>query len=366
VCLTGVFHEVWYLEIYFNGIGEPAMKRMAARNIGISLIDLAFYLAATIVSALAVFGSEASRQIAGGMGNHTRIDLPLILVLVGFLSKMIAGNILVIFCLAKDGAHKEHAVPVNVGFFLHRAGEWIMLMLGESVVSLLIVDAPYTTKEETRKFFTSFYCGLLTVVLLQYLHFLSQPRHEDQHAMRRNKNAGIVWNNFQMIYSYALVMLGSCYTIFLTDVATNDTGYGGARLLAFDFEGNRQNVANMFTGTLAVIFFCLDMMIVCHLGFNEGKHRCMCKETGKKNYKGLFIVIFRFCFLAFTVTISQWLTEPTELTIIGLCCVILQIFLRKLGCIFLTNHNAEFRDEQSSGDDSADWPNVTHPRAEAN
>ena len=32
--------------------------------------------------------------------------------------------------------------PMNVGFYIHRVGEFTMLMLGESVFSLVIVDVP--------------------------------------------------------------------------------------------------------------------------------------------------------------------------------------------------------------------------------
>lgn len=54
------------------------------------------------------------------------------------------------------------------GLFIHRYGcDWIMLMFGGSVFSLVIVDVP----EESRDFFFTFYCGVFTVVLLCFLHF---------------------------------------------------------------------------------------------------------------------------------------------------------------------------------------------------
>jgi hypothetical protein len=38
---------------------------------------------------------------------------------------------------------------MNIDFTLHRNGEWTMLMLGESVFSILIVDTPDNNVEFT-------------------------------------------------------------------------------------------------------------------------------------------------------------------------------------------------------------------------
>ena len=86
-------------------------------------------------------------------------------------------------------------------------------MLGESIFSLLIVDVP----EEGTQFFATFLFGILTIMLLHFLHFQSQPHDPDDHAIRRHKNAGVMWNYIMQIYSFMLVCLGASYTFFLTD-----------------------------------------------------------------------------------------------------------------------------------------------------
>jgi hypothetical protein len=58
---------------------------------------------------------------------------------------------------------------MNVEFLVHRNGEWTMLMLGESILSLM------------------------TAILLQYLYFRSQPHNADDHAVRKGKNLGMMW-----------------------------------------------------------------------------------------------------------------------------------------------------------------------------
>ena len=72
-----------------------------------------------------------------------------------------------------------------------------MLMLGESILSLLIVDVP----DEDKDYYATFYSAMLTVILLQYLHFRSQPNHADGHALRRDKDAGVGYTIMQAIYS---------------------------------------------------------------------------------------------------------------------------------------------------------------------
>jgi hypothetical protein len=253
------------------------------------------------------------------------------------------------------------SVPMNVDFALHRNGEWTMLMLGESVFSILIVDIPL----ESLDFYKTFYFSLLTIVLMQYLHFRSQPSHADHHAMRRSKNAGIFWTLFQNVYSFALVSLGTAFTIFLTVFANEDdddassclrwlaetdaqvgseiVGYPLCRrwLAAgeeakYDADKLKERAAHLFSGSLAVIFFCLDCMTILHLGMKESQERCVCKETKKKNSKGMFLLVLRTGLIVFCATLSQWMTEPQDLAGVGVACVLGQLLLRKLGGVYLS------------------------------
>ena len=102
-----------------------------------------------------------------------------------------------------------------------------MLMLGESILSLLIVDVP----GEDTDYFATFYCCLMTVILLQYLHFRSQPHSADDHAMRRDKNAGWAWSLTQFVYSASLIALGAAFTIFVLDFSYDEDNDGGSRRL---------------------------------------------------------------------------------------------------------------------------------------
>jgi hypothetical protein len=245
-----------------------------------------------------------------------------------------------------------------------------MLMLGESIFSLLIVDVP----REGDDFFTVFYCCLLTIIFLQILHFQSQPLHADSHAMRRSKNAGIIWNFLQHAYSLALVVLGAAFTLFLlfSDEEASRRLHERSLASSTGTLSDFKSAAHLFGGTLAVIFFCLDGMNLLHLGQEECQKRCV--FGGRKNLRGMCVVAIRIGLIVFSATLSQWQTKPKNLAIIGLLCVLTQLSMRKLGSLYLSQKQIRavagphgdkpvvIASDSETGD--AQWPNVTHARAE--
>jgi hypothetical protein len=253
-----------------------------------------------------------------------------------------------------------------------------MLMLGESILSLLIIDIP----GEDTEYFATFYCSLMTVILLQYLHFRSQPHNADDHALRRTVHAGFVWSQMLFVYSVSLIALGAAFTIFVLDFSYDDIGESRrlmmleGRLLTgggeskYAQEDLRQMAAHVFSAALSVVFFSLDFMSLLHLGEEHSKERCYCASTKKKNYKGYFLLLVRGGFLCFVATLSQWITDPETLAEIGLASVSFQILIRVLGAIIfpsqqvhaVTTDDHGHRVEEDHEDNK--WPNTTHALAE--
>lgn len=243
-----------------------------------------------------------------------------------------------------------------------------MLMLGESILSLLIVDVP----GEDTDYFATFYCSLITVILLQYLHFRSQPHNADGHALRRDKNAGWCWALMQFVYSASLIALGAAFTIFVLDFSSDESRRLEERLLAgggdskYAQEDLRQMAAHVFSAALTLVFFSLDFMIVLHVGTQHSKERCYCEDTKKKNYKGYFFIIIRAGFICFVATISQWITDPETLSEIGLASVAFQIFMRVLGAIIFPSQQVHAVTTDDHGrkieedPEENKWPNTTH------
>jgi hypothetical protein len=263
-------------------------------------------------------------------------------------------------------------VPMNVDFTIHRDGEWTMLMLGESILSLLIIDVP----SEDPYYFTTFYCCLITVISLQFLHFRSQPHHADDHALRRDKNRGMFWITLWFAYSASLIALGAAFTLFLLSfalvVVDQEDSNGGdddhrRRWLAggsdspYSPQEMEQRAAHIFSIALALIFFTLDAMSVMHVGLEHSKKRCYCKKTKTTNSKGILLVFIRLGILVFVATLSQWITNPETLAGAGLGLTLFQCILRTLGEWFLPEsiEGLEDKDERliMEDDSSSSAPN---------
>jgi hypothetical protein len=381
--LERVFSYLRSAELYFNGIGEEAMKLDTKAHMLRSVLLSTFYVVATVLAGVEYFvygigstrfassssSSSSHRQLAAATETYQatddyaaaevhRSDIPMILCFAGYGLWMLLLLISVICCSPAQDKHKERTVPMNIDFLQHRYGEWTMLMLGYGILSLLMVDVAF----ETPDFYSTFYCGVLTIILLQYLHFQSQPLHANQHAFRRSKNAGIGFFCIFQVYSFALMAVAASYTFFLT------------------YEERKTTSGKLFSVSLAIVFACLDIMVLFHMGISEAQHRCVCQESHRWNIKGLAVILLRCTLLGFTATLSFWQFLPENLSALGLACVALQLVLRKSGAKYLNHsfvHGHEGTAAESSMYDwgapeasgsesdqeggSRTWPNVTAP-----
>ena len=301
---------------------------------------------------------------------------------------------------------------MNINFCIHRYGEWTMLMLGESVLSLLIVDVV-----EGAEYYKTLISGVISITLLEYLHFRSQPHNPDDHAMRRKKEAGIAFSYTMWIYSAALIVLGTSYKMLLYEYVYeekankaykesssggddygSDSGYGGGdddshrrgRMLFGDLgralagaddavvgydPDRRQAIAHFFCGSMAIVWFCSDLMITIHRGLKDNLGRCRFEQEGStKKVLGLCLVLIRVGLIAFIATLSQYVTEPDFLAFIGLMGILTQVALRYIGSIIFDEHDddddlilpQELMGHFEKSDASFQpkkWPNVTEGQA---
>lgn len=256
----------------------------------------------------------------------------------------------------------------SIACLLHLTGSLTNHYLIESILSLLIVDV-----NENSDYFATFYCSLLTVIFLQYLHFRSMPHEADDHAMRRSKNRGMAWIFFKYVYSCALVALGAAFALFVTSFsyemaedgthrrALNNEEFwtgrflagGGGSLTRDEFDAMEQSAANLFSIALSVVFIALDGMSFMNVGFEGSKARCQCQRTDKYNIKGVFVIAVRVGLLVFCATLSQWKTDPQLLAEAGLGITVGQIIMRKLGMKYLNKKLEQVGMDDDQHDDGA-------------
>jgi hypothetical protein len=239
-----------------------------------------------------------------------------------------------------------------------------MLMLGESVLSLLIVDVV-----ESGDYYKTFVSGLVSIILLQYLHYQSQPTDPNDHAMRRSFGAGFVFYWLTQVYSLSLIVFGSSYKMLLYEFIYRDhedsvyssSGnhrrsviqhvFNKPRWLAasadsfvsqLDPEDRQQREANFFSGSLAVIFFCLDALSLAHRGISAQWKRCECADTRIKKIFAWSLVACRVALLSLTASMSQFVSDPEKIATIGVFIILSQLCVRYIGIyIFHAGKDAE-------------------------
>jgi hypothetical protein len=117
--LESILSILQYLELRLTGVGQPAMKVAAMRDVRGQSVSLVFYMAAMVVSAVHFFTLEENNENidATHMGrvlaeSSPKTDpetnhVPITLLLSGYLISLVAWTIKVIFCFPSGGRHKE-------------------------------------------------------------------------------------------------------------------------------------------------------------------------------------------------------------------------------------------------------------------
>jgi hypothetical protein len=140
-----------------------------------------------------------------------------------------------------------------------------------------------------------------------------------------------------------------------------------------EVDDRRQRIANMFSGSMAIVFLCSDLMILTHRGIVSNYRSCKDKHKPfAVHVLAVILLLIRVGMIGFTASLSQWITEPSTLSMIGMCAILFQVLLRVVGTAL---YGPVFK--SSDGDDSAGskggigemetndvWPNVTRPMVE--
>lgn len=154
-------------------------------------------------------------------------DLPMTLTAAAYFVRLVLSTALFLR-KSKTSDMQEWCVPINVDYVIHRFGEFIMLMIGEGVLSLLIGKLSFVLfcpclfivvfdsrnylmlaivdTVESTEYYVVVICGILTMIFLHVLKMDSEPLDSRQHALR----------------SYGSV----CYVILVHVLSVSLIGYG--------------------------------------------------------------------------------------------------------------------------------------------
>ena len=203
-----------------------------------------------------------------------------------------------------------------------------MLMIGESVLSLLIVDVA-----ESAEYYIVAVLGILTVIVVQTLKFESEPSHADQHALWRSIQAGSFYCVMIQFLSIGLIGFGVTYKIILKAIYKEDSyeyEEGSARrFLAGEIKVSDQAAAAMFSGSLTLVLISLEIMTFLHRGakgtytllFGDEENVDDGQPDINVRLPILIVSLIKLAILAFCATSSQWLTSSRGIAGTGLLSV---------------------------------------------
>lgn len=236
-----------------------------------------------------------------------------------------------------------------------------MLMLGESVLSLLIVEVV----SRGREYFVTFYCGIISVCLLMYLYFVSGPTHVEEHAMSRHVVISYSICVLMQFYSAGLVIVGACYKLFMYEYTYENyedefgqrlrrklieyiRSLAGSSLGDIDQETRRQSISYFFCFGLALVWACSDIMMLMHKGLYYNMWRLRHQTFDHHRKTAIFLIFLRFALLVFIATLFLYVREPHLLTAIGMCCIVGQLLLRSWGDRIFPHTTEDSSDEENA------------------
>lgn len=228
ILCESLMHLGLNVELYFRGQGDTeTIKHHTLGKIKVQCIPVILIYSSAVITAAVLLampedgkgnnddkrllaGEEYPPKAADGtyepQASHPEpiwliSDLPLTLTAFGYLLNLIALSVRKFLATSgKIGDIRALFVPNNVGesaikssvvadglshltalflpsitdYVIHRYGEWVLLMIGEGILSLLIV-----VPAETPDYYIITTFGVLTVIFVQILKFESEPSHAE-------------------------------------------------------------------------------------------------------------------------------------------------------------------------------------------
>lgn len=199
------------LEIFFRSKSNAAVKYCWGELLMEIVPRCICFVAASVFSDLG-HGSNHQTNAKNYLGKHHVFFYVAILFWGSHVLAVILPLILyILHWLPKP------KIPFHYQHIAHRYGEWIMLILGESVLSIIFQANP-----DVGRYYLAFFTSLLIVQMLQLVHFSSEEFDPRAHALSRSQVAGYAWLELMSAYSISLISLGVGLKTQLDSVVCED------------------------------------------------------------------------------------------------------------------------------------------------
>ena len=104
-------------------------------------------------------------------------------------------------------------MPLNISYAIHRYSEFMMLMLGETVLQAIISPQP----DHRRDFIVVQIAGFVLTLCMLYSYNITEPHEAKDHASKRDSMAGVVYNTLFDFKAFSVLLVGIAVKIVLGD-----------------------------------------------------------------------------------------------------------------------------------------------------
>jgi len=133
-------------------------------------------------------------------------------------------------------------------------------------------------------------------------------------------------------FTYDVTADGGVKSRFLHPIFSRYLAGGDAsgELSMLNADERQRREAAFFSGSLAIIWFCMDVMLLLHLGFRATLERAdQCPP--KARFFGWVLAAARLAMIVFIATVFLYEQQPERLALIGLGSTLAQLLLRVVG-----------------------------------
>jgi hypothetical protein len=283
-------------------------------------------------------------------------DVPLMLCTSIYVINIVCTLCRKYYTIGKKSTYQEieqYFVPHNVDYMIHRYGDWIMLLIGESVLSLLIVDTI-----EAQEYYTVAVLGGVTVIIVQLIIFESEPSHALGHALWRSMFTAALYSILIQVLSIGLIGLGASYKVMLTNILLDqqEAESGHRRLAGASPRISDEVVDALYCGSLSSVLLMLELMLSSHKRVTKSYHQLLKDlrsfNVQSLNWHFLAIAVFKAGLIIYTMTLPAWAQRPLEINLIGFLVVANMAMTRVLGWNYIDMEEkggGRFKDLQEKG-----------------
>jgi hypothetical protein len=176
----------------------------------------------------------------------------------------------------------------------------------------------------------------MSVILMQYLFFKSQPHHAADHANFRSIGASLQFMILLHLYSASLILVGVSYKMILAEFQLESMEASSAMpsersLASSAFYGEtRKKISRIFCIAIASSFISLDLMGIVHRGPTKTFERLTTRNGGITKAR-IIVPILRAAGALLIGTAWLYLTYPMYVALAGLIAILYQVGVRILG-----------------------------------